>query len=296
MDCPKCGFAQPDGAGACACCGLIFARYERHLEAEAVAADAVAIARRTRRTESPEADAPLVAGLDQAGRRALPIGAAAGLVLFAVPFLNFLASYLSILVHELGHAIAAWLFGYPAVPAFDFCYGGGVTIYDERNTGLLILIGAGFAALVYVCRRHRALLVALGGVGAVYVLLAFTSAHQLLQLGAGHGSELLFAGIFLFRAMTGVACVAGLERPVYASVGSFMVLKAAGFGWRLATSEEFRAEYEAAKGGGGWMDFSLIARQLDSSVASVATMFALAAVVTPLATWAAVLAWRRVRS
>lgn len=38
MICPKCGHEQPDGARACAVCGIIFAKYERYLARKVAAA------------------------------------------------------------------------------------------------------------------------------------------------------------------------------------------------------------------------------------------------------------------
>ena len=42
-----------------------------------------------------------------------------------VPPLKFLFHPRCTIVHELGHTAVAWLFGFTAIPAFDFQYGGG---------------------------------------------------------------------------------------------------------------------------------------------------------------------------
>ena len=66
-------------------------------------------------------------GLDAAGWKALGIGFGLAVCTQIFSFLEMLVGYFVVLVHEMGHAIAGWLFGYPSLPAFDFTYGGGVT-------------------------------------------------------------------------------------------------------------------------------------------------------------------------
>jgi hypothetical protein len=53
------------------------------------------------------------------------------------------------------------------------------------------------------------------------------------------------------------------------------------------TDAAFRVEYEEAKGGGRWMDFSRLGEEfLGAELQTVAAAFLLAAVATPLVTWA----------
>ena len=293
--CPKCGFepAAADAAHpreACERCGLVFARFHEREEAAQLAAATV-----REQTVNPAdvldgtASAPLSDGLDAAARRALAVGAVAGLALYALPLTRFLLQYLATLVHELGHAAVGWAFGYPSIPAFDFMYGGGVTMLDQRNTGVLIFVYAGFAALGWWLGRRGAqvALAILALVVAVYSMAAFTPAHEALFLVAGHAAELLFAGIFLYRALSGSACRAPGERPLYGAVATFLLLNAAGFAWRLMTDHGFRVDYEEAKGGGRWMDFSRLGEEfLDAELQTVAAAFLFATVATPLVTWA----------
>jgi hypothetical protein len=278
VDCPKCGYLQADGPECCARCGIVFARFRPPLTAAEAALPLPGRVVRPAFEERPPVST-----------RALAIAAGAGALGVAVPFLRFFGSFLSTLVHEFGHTVAAWAFGYPSVPAFDFVYGGGVTIHDERNTGLLIVTGAAFAFACWSFRRRSRVLAGLGALGAVYVLLAATPAHEFVIVAAGHGSELLLAGVFIYRGLTGVACRIEAERPCYVGAGTFIALHAARFGWQLANSEEFRALYEDAKGGGGWMDLSRIATEFwpGTSVAALGGWFALLALATPLAALAA---------
>lgn len=198
-------------------------------------------------------------GIDRAGWSAVGWGLALAVAALALPFVSFVLSYFVILVHEMGHAMAGWLYGYPSIPAFDFAYGGGVTTHTERVPLLAVAVGGALATLVGVFRRNPTSLAISLALLAGYAATAWTGAHQAVIVAMGHGGELVFAGIFLHRAFSGSACRAPGERPLYAMVGFFVVLYDMRFAWRLATSSLHRELYADAKGGGHWMDFSRLA-------------------------------------
>lgn len=226
---------------------------------------------------------PDLSRVERQGWRSLGIGLVIAAVVLFFPFLRFIFSYLKTLVHELGHSVVDWLFGYPSIPAFDFIYGGGMAIHQERKTFLLVLIYAGFGFLFYLYRRNRLSLVILGIVVAVYTVFAFTPAHELLMLFMGHGTELIFAGIFLYRALSGSSIVAPVERPLYAFVGFFILLYDIGFAYQLITDYGYRVDYEEAKGGEIQSDFSRIADEfLHVNLTSVAGFFLVCCLVTPI--------------
>jgi len=223
---------------------------------------------------------------DAEARRALLVGAVLAAVVLAVPFLRFVFSYLTILVHELGHALFAWLFGYPAVPSFDFHYGGGFTSYETRKNVLVGLVFTGWIALLYAYRHHRPGMLAVGGLAGLYALFALTPLHELLIGFMGHGAELLFAGIFLYRALSGSAVKVRTERPLYAFLAFFIVASDARFAAGLVRSPLERELYAEAKGGGDWMDFSQLARGIGLELETVAGLFFLLTLaVLPLAWW-----------
>ncbi len=226
------------------------------------------------------------ASLEPAAWRALSAGGAAALAVFLVPFPRFVFHTLITLVHELGHALAAWAFAIPAIPAFDFVYGGGITVSQGRSTGLMILIYGGFGALAWYLRGRRGALLALGVGVVAYTLCAFTPLHEAIEVAAGHGSELAFAGIFLYRAMDGAACRVPAERPAYAFCAIFILLSDAAFAVGLLTSASKVADYEEAKGGGHWMDFSRLAGDyLHIDLQAVVFLFLLATVLVPFASY-----------
>lgn len=198
----------------------------------------------------------------------------------AVPFLKYVLSYLTTLIHELGHAVVGWLFGYPSLPAFDFTYGGGVTRHEQRSILMLGIVYLALVGLLPAYRRNRATLLGLCIVIGLFAWCAHTEAHQVIVLFMGHGTELLIAGVFLYRAWSESAVVHAVERPLYAACGWFIVFSDVAFAWRLWTDPGARAAYAAAKGGGHWMDFSRIAREhLHWELSSVAFLFLLCCVV-----------------
>ncbi len=215
--------------------------------------------------------------------------AIAGLVLAMLMLLSqqvtFIFSYFITLVHELGHAFTAWSFGYPAIPAFDFLYGGGLTVNLSRLPLLVTLLYAALAFLVYRYRHNpltlKLLLVFIG----LYTCTAFTPLHSILQIAMGHGFELLFAGIFLYRGLSGYGCRYSIERPLYAMLAFFTTFRGINFSWRLLVDRTYRLIYEEGKGGLLDHDFVRLAGDyfgVDLSV--VAAGFLLCCLATPVMT------------
>jgi hypothetical protein len=219
---------------------------------------------------------------------ALAIGAALAVVAFATPFVGFIPAVLMTVVHELGHAATAWLLGRPAVPSFDLTYGGGVSHAWGRQPLLLAVIYAALGALAFRYRGNLRTLTLIGITIGVYSLAAFSTLGGLLMTGMGHGLELIIAGVFLYRAISGASILHPAERPLYAFLGLFFVAHDAAFAFRLATSEEHRMDYGDAKGGGHTMDFSRIAEELlHVRLETVAGLFLIACLLPPLCAFAA---------
>jgi len=222
------------------------------------------------------------ADLEPQARRALAIGGIVALAGEIVPFTRFVFGYLGTLVHEFGHFVTNWIFGYPAVPAFDFMHGGGVTVHQDRNALLLIGVYALFAVAAYHLRENRKAMGLVGALAAVHAFAAFTSLHEMVELAAGHGAELIVAGIFLYRAMSGEKIRAEAERYAYAFAGAFILFDNVRLMSGLMTSHERRVEYELAKGGGAWMDLSRIgAEYLHVDLVPLAGFFLVLTFVVP---------------
>lgn len=232
-------------------------------------------AAKPRSKESPISFAVLtVKQLDTEGQRAIAAGFGLGLLVMLLSQVKFLLHPLITIVHELGHAATNWLFGYFAIPAFDFMYGGGVTMSsDQKSVILLTLLYGGLAYLFY--RYWRNVLTArfLLGFTLVYLFCAYTPIHGALVVGMGHGFELLFAIIFLYQSLSGFGCHTSIERPLYGMLGFYIVLYDISFAWGLLTDADRRAIYQFGKGGID-NDFVRLARDyLHVNLSAIAVAF-----------------------
>jgi hypothetical protein len=287
MQCPECGFEQEDGRDDCTMCGVIFAR--------------IGEAPPMRPAAPAPWEPPPVRRLDRTSAGYMGCGFAAALVtvLLTLPLFakgpggfflqlpHLALGGMSTLVHEMGHALFAWLAGRAAIPAFDLRYGGGVTaIPHEPSSAILVILYLALGYAIVVFHRNlltAGLLVALGGVHALY---AFTDAQEVVIQAMGHGTELLFAVLALQRGLTGRCVAHEAERFAYSLVGWFLVVHNLTFAWGLMTSVEARYWYGQAKGGGHWMDFDRIARILfdgGRSLPLVAGLFFVFCLLTPVA-------------
>lgn len=275
MPCPKCGFENLEQDLECPACGIVFAKFRapapvpapaNSLPTDAVDADFVDT------LEAVDDETP-----DRRAVISMLIGAALAYWTLHSPFLYTLSSGMKTLVHEFGHAFAGWSFGVPSIPAFDFTYGGGVTIHQEPSTIILLLIYAGFASLLVLYRRNLISLMIIGFIAVGHGLSMITGLDDPITIAMGHGFELLFAGIFFYRAMSGFACVHKTERPLYGFLGFLITFDNLRFAYRLVHSHEHRWMYENAKGGGHWMDFDRLAREfLEVDLGVVAHSFMVA--------------------
>ncbi len=232
--------------------------------------------------QTPRTSADEHSRLTESRHRALKLGIVVGVAVFLFPLTRFIFSYLLIIVHELGHTASALLFGIPAVPALDFFYGGGVSLMWDRSILLsLTVVAAGMALLWRVRSDPRSLRLGIG-CALLWITAFLTPLHDVIILAMGHGAELLFAGYAWHRCLTG-HCRNETERWLYGACSVFVLLSAWLFGYKLLASALFRRQYEQAKGGGHWMDFSRIAEQhLHVDLSVVAAAFWLLTAATPV--------------
>ncbi|NJK40359.1 MAG: hypothetical protein HC934_01500 [Acaryochloridaceae cyanobacterium SU_2_1] len=203
------------------------------------------------------------------------------------PLIFLLLSPLLILIHELGHTLTSWIFGYPAIPALDFIHGGGITFRASQRFMLLLgLVYAGFGYLFYRYWHNYLTARLLLMTAIIYSLCAFSALKDVLMLAMGHGFELIFAIIFLSKALSGAGCRSVMERSAYAVLGVYITGYNLRFSWQLLFDQPYRALYEQGKGGLLDHDLVRLARDVfEVDLSIMAAMMLLLVIFTPLVAW-----------
>jgi hypothetical protein len=185
--------------------------------------------------------------LSRSAWRALAIGFAIAAVMQLFPMTAFLFHPLMTIIHEIGHAAAAWSFGYPAVPGFDFGEGGGATATFDRSVPVTIGVYCLVGWAIWRTRRHLPTVGVILGLTAIHAWLNATPRHEAWMIIMGHGMEPVFAAVFLYRAMTGTTLLQADERPAYAMIGFLMMFDRLSFFYKLTSDADFLAWYNEGK-------------------------------------------------
>jgi hypothetical protein len=219
---------------------------------------------------------------------ALSVGIVGALLCFAFFWPYWILGVFRTLVHEMGHFLFGWAFGYPSAPAFDIMHGGGVTLHTQRNWLLLAVIYFAFGALAVWLRRNTLAVVFFSAIALIHFALALTKGHEVVILAMGHGTELIIGGLFIYRALASRAIVHPAERPVYAIVGFFLVFSDVKFSYDLLWNPMFQAEYLEGKGGCLDNDFVRIARDIFAlPMSRVTAVFFFCTLLTPVVSFLA---------
>ncbi|MEZ4390528.1 MAG: zf-TFIIB domain-containing protein [Polyangiales bacterium] len=253
----------PDAAltvSRCPYCEGVFARLQ---DLPAMRALAPAPRPRARAPQEPEALAPSRDDDDEVTPRlslrqsalALPLAALVAWALRASMFAKIVLGGARIPLHELGHATAAWLSGFNAVPV-PF----GVTwISRERSLAMVALLAAGLGAAIWRLARARAfawaaLFAALLGTQAVMTGVISAPARQLAITFAGSGGELVYAALLvaLFHARLPARLRWDQARWIALAIGAFILLDKT-LDWRAARYDDDLIPWSSVMGQDGDM-------------------------------------------
>lgn len=287
--CPQCGVPQTHKYDECPQCGVIISKI-RNGEDPAICRSQVPGPEKSGEMEFGQeennevtSDDLFTRSLDGSCLRTVGIGLAIAIVIQAFCLPKWIFDVFKTLVHEMGHAIFGWIFAYPSLPAFDVIWGGGVTVHMERSNVLLVVIYCGLAGLIYVYRKNPRTVMLLAVVAAIHVAAVLTKFHSLIIVFMGHGTELLIAALFIYRALSGSAVVHPAERPLYAALGFFIVISDLVMSYQLLTNYAMRSEYLSAKGDDCEMDFIRISRDhLNVKFSTVVGFFFICTILTPV--------------
>ena len=224
----------------------------------------------------------------------LGIGLGIAVAASVIPLVGVVPRVLRTVVHELGHAGAAWLTGSPAFPSFDLIEGGGFTRRFEPMRGLLLLLYAAFAFMLFRVRTNPRLLT-LGLVAvAAHALVAFTGLRDVLVIAMGHGLEIVVAGLFLHRCLSGDQVLRPAERPLYAFLGINFLVGDFWIAHGVMSDPQYRELYEEQLKRGVHNDLARLAHDhLHVRVEAVAACYLASCLLAPsIAFW---LHWSRHR-
>lgn len=155
----------------------------------------------------------------------------AGLGLLFVPLIQStcltrtMGWLLQSIVHEGGHTLMALALGRFALPRISLDGHVPYTmVNDHQMLWLCAFIYIVILFLTFEAFKSKFLLKTAASIAILYPFIALSTRNsQLAILLAGHGAELLFAGICLWRAQTGLFTHNQLERAAYAIVGWYLV-------------------------------------------------------------------------
>ena len=283
--CPACGYPNAGDALSCSMCANVLDRHAARPPAP-VTPGYGAQARIARAAGSApflgtdSSSFPVAATRERWGPLPVLLAGAVLAPLFLLPLVRFMGWFLASLVHETGHCVFAWLFGHPAFPAIRLD-GHAAAVHREQHMVLVVLVAAGLAWLLYAVRHRPRLRVAVGIGLALYPLLALTDAREILHLLGGHLGELVFAGIFFYRALSGGFTESIAERVTYAVCAWFLLGRNLVLSFGLMTSESARAHYAGNGSFGLTNDYIRVARDhLHWSLEGVAGLMLLCSIAT----------------
>lgn len=221
--------------------------------------------------------------IEKAGWQAIGIGFLLAIILRSFAILRILFHGFQVIVHEIGHAIAHWLFGYPAIPAVNILYGGGITISLGQSPLVLGLIYGCFAFFLYHFRYSRRRFILLVGFVGIYTFFLLTPLSKILMIFMGHGMELIAIVICLYFAIGGYFCRLDIERPLYAMLGFFLLFSDWENFREIIFNPDFREFYEQGIGGVIDNDFVILSRDyFNVDLSIVAGVFLVGCFFTPL--------------
>jgi len=293
LACPRCARPHAEHSRACELCGqLLRTPATAAVTAPAAPAPAATVLARP----APAARAlPFAAAPDRSPWIYLALGLATAPLFAATPLVRFMGWFLASLVHEMGHAAYAWLCGMPAVPAISL-EGHAAAAHMKQQPLLVLLIGGGAAAWMGTKLAGTRRWVALGALAVLYPLLALTGVRELGFLLAGHGAELGFGVLCLWKTLDGGFTESRLERALYGTVGWYLVGRNAWLCLGLMGSAAARDEYHSSGSFGLPNDYIRAAEDvLGWQLQSVALLMLIGAILVlpvALALWRATLRWR----
>lgn len=176
------------------------------------------------------------------------LGIALALAFFAnkVPIVNIVFNAYKTAVHEVGHAFTAWIFGYIALPGFDFINGGGVTRVATSRSIILTLVAIGFVVtnLFLINKKTKTNSTRKIWIGMIiYSILFFSQLHNLLISFMGIGGEILISFVIAWYALFNLKEKINIKFLLYLFLSMAIVLNTTKFIYSLLFNSQIRLDY-----------------------------------------------------
>ncbi len=172
-------------------------------------------------------------------------------------------SYMGTFFHEIGHTLFFWVYGYIAIPIFDFNHGGGLSLpLTEQQPFLVLLVWGAFGYWIWLLREERIAQIFIAVLIALNCAVTFSPYHMSMIIFMGPVAESLIAGFFLIRALLDLAPRGNVERFLNSFFGFGIIFQSFIEGYGLLKSSVFRLVYYEQKGAHGHGDFDKIANNL----------------------------------
>ena len=217
------------------------------------------------------------------------------LPLQSLPFVRGATGILSAIAHELGHTAAGWLSGCASIPRLAPGHYAD-TLIGQQSPILAFALCAVVARITWFAwrpERSTSVKVVVTTLAVVYPLVIFTGLREVVFLWAGHGFEVVFAGICFWRAYTGGYTESTAERGAYSVCGWALLSMNLTLFLGLIYSLETRAVYLAGSPSGWPNDLVRVASAWGMSLGTVAALAAAGTIATSVG--AVVLARRALR-
>ncbi|MDB2682841.1 hypothetical protein N9Z27_01145 [Alphaproteobacteria bacterium] len=175
--------------------------------------------------------------------------------------------YMGTFFHEIGHTVAAWFYGFPTLPMFDFQHGGGMAVWHNGGYDLIVILAAVYAAMACGMYYFRDVPLIRNSLIVLFILNIATVWSETIKFNIidfmGPAAECLIGGFLVFRAVFNLAPRGALERFLNALIGFGMLIAVFIESWALLDNGVYRAVYYQQKGREGWGDFDKIARRTE---------------------------------
>ncbi|WP_434776879.1 M50 family metallopeptidase [Neisseria sp. Ec49-e6-T10] len=193
-----------------------------------------------------------------AQRKRILLAFVVNLIVLSTPLSRFIASYYNIAVHELGHAVFGWLAGYPAIPAFNFVHGGGVTFTMSRSIIVSVCIYTGLLFFYYKVIQLNKGLISLKN---ILIFIAFSlfffiePLHRSVAIFMGEGMSVLVGLICCYLGLSHYVKRPQYEKNILLWLGVFLWCHVCKFCYGLYFDSAYRERYMSDPSSGITNDF-----------------------------------------